>query len=304
MDELTDLKGFPMVIAVSEEAINRQMLKVHNENANKPDKFPNVPWKLEPREGDDMWSVNVDSFEAPEVDFNTDLKQSCRLKMTVIKGNFSISSVKRVNGKPTIVNIDTPLDGLVINVITPMKKISHKKFDDNLFSVQSLFIDLSGIHSVELHTNNEMKDVIAGTPKVALEGLLFERFKTIGEKDPKALIFGLVSIPNVQQTTGPLVPSELSYSTNQITNRTGYKSGTLNYLLSTKDLPKPTTGETIGEFNKTLLQPKCDASFVISEATVLDTVARALVESDFSTAKMALDRRVGKNSQVTSYTRI
>ena len=81
---LTDLAGFPMVMAVSQHAINAQMAKVYEQSTKEAERFPKVPWNL--GEEDGSWTLTVDEFKAPEVDFDTDVQQGCRLKMTIKTG--------------------------------------------------------------------------------------------------------------------------------------------------------------------------------------------------------------------------
>jgi len=121
---------------------------------------------------------------------------------------------------------------------------------------------------------------------VALQALIFKRFKKLGDDNPEALMFGLIAIPNLPVTAGRLAPTALHYTVSKHTEKGKYKGGCLNYLLSTEDVPAPADGDAVGVFNTPLLQPNNDATLVISEAMLLDTVARSLITNQFKDMKL------------------
>lgn len=93
---LTDLAGFPMVLALSDKAINQKFAETFGEITNTPDMFPHVPWMLQgAKKG---WTLVVESFTAPTVDFDTDTVNGCRFNMTIVHGHFSTYVVKMPKG--------------------------------------------------------------------------------------------------------------------------------------------------------------------------------------------------------------
>lgn len=279
---INELAGFPMVLAVSQDAINGQLAKVYGLSTNGPTMFPCVPWDLK---GDNnSWTVTVDQFAAPEVDFNTPVTMGCRLKMKIIKGHFSTFSVDASVDPPKVVTIDKPLDGLSMYVTTPMQKLHHDQWSDEEFEVQALFADLEHMSLVELDLSDPtIKIAISGTIKAALETVLADRIKAIGKANPQVLLFGAVKIPKIpkaKQSSGPLAPSASAYSTTVTNTSKGvYETGDLNYLLllgGDKTLP---TGAATGAFTHSLRIEGAAATLVLSEEAVMNTFVIPAIKS-------------------------
>lgn len=287
---LNDLSGFPMVMAVSEDAINAQMAKVFGQSTHETDMFPHVPWKLGPEDG--SWDLTVEQFAAPKVDFNTSNPMECRMLMTVLKGQFSTWVFKgMVGGKPNMEQQDVSLEGITIYVTTPMRQVKHDKWSDEVFEVQSLFADLENMKMIEFDLSAHTKLAVLGSVESELQNVLGDYIRGYGKVHPQALLFGAVRVPTVEQTTGLLTPSAVAFSTTATRSQSNaYESGNLNYLIWTGSPQSIPTSNLAGVFDSSLLRPGASATFVISEATVLDTIARSVIraDQDFANIDLAL----------------
>jgi hypothetical protein len=307
----TDLSGFPMVMAVSKDAINAQLAKVYGqsthenatnekptkvkgESTDKVEMFPHVPWNLGPK--DESWILDVTQFAAPTVDFNTTIKMGCRMLMTIMKGQFTTWVFKGMkNGKPEMEKQNISLDGLTMYLTTPMKQVKHDKWHDVLFEVQALYADLENMHSIEFHLSKDMKLAVLGQVESSLETVFADYIRNYGRTHPHALLFGAVKVPPVADTIGLLKPSAVAYTTTNVKSENDAPlNGYLNYLLWTDVSASIPTGDSAGAFNVPLARSGAPATFVISEATVLETIAGTLVrkDQDFANADLVLTRGV------------
>ena len=286
--QLYDLAGYPMVMAVSQDAINAQMAKVYGQSTRNTDMFPHVPWNLGPEDG--SWSLTVDQFAAPEVDFDTPNEHECRLKMKITSGTFSWFTIKLEGGKPKVDRVNMKLDGLMMYLTTKMNEIKHTEWCDELFEVQTLFANLHHIHRIQLDMPNTQIVNVAGERQASLETILVERITELATTDANSqLLFGDVEVPIVPasvQSSGPLKPSACTYSTVKIKNESGgYKSGGLNYLLllDGKDFP---TEKEAGVFQSSPAFSAGMTMLVVSDATVLDKIVKPLLEKRWPGIKL------------------
>jgi hypothetical protein len=290
----TDLSGFPMVMAVSKDAINAQLAKVYGQSTHEAEMFPHVPWDLGP--DDESWKLTVKQFAAPTVDFNTPVKMGCRMLMTIITGQFTTWVFKGMkNGKPEMEEQNISLDGLTMYLTTPMKQVKHDSWQDELFEVQALYADLENMHSIEFDLSKDMKLAVLGQVESSLQTVFADYIRNYGNIHPHTLLFGAVKIPSVEETTGLLKPSALAYSTTTVTSDYDTPLNSyLNYLIWTGDSVSIPTGDSAGAFNAPLARSGAPATFVISEATVLETIAGTLVraDQDFANADLGVIRGV------------
>jgi hypothetical protein len=300
---LTDLAGYPMVMSVSQNAINKKMAMEY-QSGDDSRRFPSVPWNLGPDDG--SWKLEVDQFAAPEVDFNTPLEMGCRLKMTIMNGHFTTWVFKgMVGGKPNMEEQNVSLNGLTMYVTTPMRQLKHDTWSDELFECQALFADLENMREIVFDLNSAMRLAILGSVESYLKTVIADYITEYGNAHPQALVFGAVKIPKIataDQTTGLLKPSALAFSVFKITNPGGYVSGNLNYLMWKEDPKAIPTGAAAGVFNASLVRPGEQATFIISEATVLETIANSLIKTQFgANIDLGLTRGVYGQATAKSY---
>lgn len=293
-----DIAAFPMVMAVSQDAINAQMALVYGRSTHEKDMFPHVPWNFGAEDG--SWGVSVEQFAAPEVDFDTQLDNGCRLKMTIMRGQYNSFQLKKENGHlvmkdgvPVTERVAVTLSGETMYVTTPMKQVRHDAWTDEYFEVQGLFADLENCHRVELELSEKLRVAIGGGPTAALETLLADRIKEIGGKDPQGLLFGAVKIPAIkedEQSKGPLKPSASTYSTVKIMKSGAYTGGDLNYLLLTNDVHEIPAGGAVGVLDHSLRRDGDKATLVLSDALVLEQCMKPVLEAAKPGIKLKLDR--------------
>ena len=125
---LTDLAGFPMVLAVSEDEINRKFAEIYGNASNGPETFPHMPWKALKGKG---WELDVDAVSAPHIDFKTNTKNGCVLRMTIQSGQFT--TFKMV--MPDTDGMPDPADIKVVPTTIPLDGSAHAdgsphKWDD------------------------------------------------------------------------------------------------------------------------------------------------------------------------------
>jgi len=266
-----DLAGYPMVLAMSQDMINARLKDVSQKTHDLPS-----GWDL--KGSNHQWSLKV-TFENPQIDFNTNLKNGCRLILKIKSGGVITHTVDfdhpDKDGHYSAKKVLTDLTGNYFYVTTPMSHIHHDKFDDADFLVQSIFADLTNTHSVEFKIAHNTKINLAGVPPASLETLISDQIKAYGKEHPDALIFGKVTIPKVaadQQTTGKLKPQKSSYSTTHVGEiGDNYLTGALNFLLwiDASDAP---TGGAIGEFNDLLLTKDSHGNYSPATLVISDTV--------------------------------
>ncbi|UTV26669.1 hypothetical protein [Photobacterium atrarenae] len=274
------LSGFPMVLAVSEHAINQDMARVFGQQRTNQSTFPKVPWVLKESKG--KWTVNIDEFYAPEVDFNTPVKNGCRLKMQVKHGNLTYYSLVEKDGEMTAEKRSQNLDELTFYVVTPMRSIEHEQWSDEDFQVQAIFMDLSRISKIDLINTSEKIEVDIGAFEVGLANIIKKQLEQLAEDDPEAVMFGAVKIPRIQQkfkTKGPLKPTAFTYSTYKHIENKVYRSGDLNFLLMLDDDELPTGN--VGNFSQSFVLPGNGISLAVSGGTMLEKFVLPTLKLNF-----------------------
>ncbi|MEM7215686.1 MAG: hypothetical protein AAF423_09090 [Pseudomonadota bacterium] len=295
-----NIAGFPMVMSVSDKAINAQLNRVYGQSTHEKEMFPHVPWNFGP---DDLsWGVSVEEFEAPQVDFDTDIKGGCRLLMTIKRGQYTSDTIKRYKDKDgkihkKIESVSLELGNMTIAVTTPMRQIKHPTWSDENFEVQALFADLENVHRVDVDLSKNPKVAHSGSIKADLETLFKDQIEALGEKYPAgsegALLFGAVKkplIPKAAQSSGPLKPSASTYSTFRSPQAPApYKEGELEYMLLIDDDTTFPTGGTVGVMDKSLLLTDKKATLVVSDTILLEKVMKPLLEKAYPKIKLKVE---------------
>jgi hypothetical protein len=290
---LTDLAGFPMVLALSDDAINEKFAELYGKSTNETEKFPHVPWVLE---GDKKgWSLSVERFTAPSIDFDTDTVNGCRLKMKIVSGGFKTYSVKMPEGggMPTVEEIKISLDGVTLYIVSTVSTIEHEEWSDDYFKAQSLFMDLERVKNVTLDLSLYQDVAIMGSTKAALETVLQKQIEEIGKKNPQALLFGAVKLPRIpdaEKSSGPLKPTQSTYSVSVNRDGGAYQGGALNYLLLDKALNEFKRGNAAGVFDHALVRDGAKGTLVISDASILESFVKPALLAQWGDANLVLER--------------
>ncbi len=269
-----DLAGYPMVLAMSQEMVNKRLADVSQKTHDLPD-----GWTLTPDDG--SFTLDI-KFEAPQVDFDTTTTNGCRLVMKVKEGNFSTETIVKVDDpvhpghkKSDIQELAIDMTGNTFYITVPVSQIKHDSVDDTIFEVQSIFADLTSVHNVDLQLAKNQEAAIAGATKAALETVIHDATIQWGKDHPDALLFGKVNIPAIDpasQTQGKLKPKKSSYSaTKSVDASNQYVTGALNFLLWLEDKALP-TGDAIGVFNDLLLTKDSSGKYVPATLVLSDTV--------------------------------
>lgn len=279
--KIKELSGFPLVLSISEDEINEQLAKVYGEARDKNDMFPYVPWQLTDEETDD-WQLNIDEFYAPNIDFNTMTENGCRLKMKVKKGNFTYYSMVKKNGKRMIEEKELNLAKCSFYITTPMHKIKHEEWSDEVFQVQSVFMDLTRVKKVEIVDLNNSIKVKIGSVLVGLAEIIKNKIEDIGRLNTKTFLFGSVKIPQIKEefrTKGSLTPTSFTYSTHKQEENGHYQTGDLNFLLmlDNKDIPEG----AVGKFSQSFILDDCGITLVIAGGTILEKFIVPSLVSNF-----------------------
>jgi hypothetical protein len=292
---LTDLAGFPMVLAVSEDEINRKFAEIYGNASNGPETFPHMPWKALKGKG---WELDVDAVSAPHIDFKTNTKNGCVLRMTIQSGQFTTFKMVMpdTDGMPDpadikVVPTTIPLDGLELTVTATISKIENKEWSDKDFSAQALFMDMTTIKAVEVTVGNNLQFDISGTTKASLETLLHDKIKALAVEHPNQLLFGAARLPrNVKETTGPLAATASGFSTTVNSDEDGNQKGAVNFLLCNKSMPDIRHSNGAGVFDHCLLHGDDKATLVISDATILEHFVKPALMSNWVGVDLSLER--------------
>ncbi len=146
MANLNDLAGFPIVLAMSEQIINYGLKKSY---ATGTGSTP-LPVPAAFQDPDGAWQVSA-SFGVPQIDFNTDVQNGCRLKIVIVSGSFSALAIAQ--GEQVTETVD--LTGVVFYFTTPVGQVRHTKLSDNIFDVHAIFADLTQVAYVEVSMSTD-----------------------------------------------------------------------------------------------------------------------------------------------------
>ncbi|MDZ8082384.1 MAG: hypothetical protein RMX35_25390 [Nostoc sp. DcaGUA01] len=291
---MQDLAGFPVVLAISEDSINNQLACVSVRTHDLPEQ-----WHL--GSDSDDWRLDITDFEAPQIDFNTVIKNGCRLKMRVNKGSFSIDTIKKdlQTGKKEVVTESFPLDGISFYITTPVDCIKKKgesqdgRLGEEIFLVQTLFADITQVKDITLEgMSQEIKVKITSSVEASLKELIKIQIQAIAVKNPQALLFGSVLVPTIpdkKEAHGVLAPKGMNYSVSKIINDGQYRTGVLNYLLWVDDPTAMPIGDAVGAFDQPLLLNDGDidapATLVISDYILWEKFIKPQMELFYTSDK-------------------
>jgi len=296
MAKLKDLAGFPAVLAMGEGIINHGLKRIYGAPQSPP--LP-VPAAMESK-GEERWKVEAD-FGSPTIDFDTDLKNGCRLKIPVVSGDFATYTYDGEEFVPDKIDIS----GYVFYFTTPITHIKHKKLSNDIFDVRAIFADLSQVSKVEFGSSKDMKVSIGSSLKSSFIIAVRDQVKAYGKANPDAFLFGLVNTAASTQSLnnyGVLTPKQCAYSvTKKLDANNKYLTGALNILLWLDSDAMP-TGDAVGEFNDLLLQKKdadkyAPATLVLSDTLLLNKFVKPALVSKYAhdgrQPNLSVDSRMG-----------
>jgi hypothetical protein len=292
---LPDLQGFPMLMSVSQDAINRRL----SEMSLASHQFPST-WELPEPPTDvgahdyqeeleayrnSVWHLKVFEFYPAQIDFNSPDVQGCRLLLKIKRGEFTSWSPILTEHGPTIQPVEVDLANLSLYISTPMKQVAHPHPDPNYFSVNRLFVDLENVSMVDLDTASLSRDMqlkVGSSLESGLKNIIFNKLRRIGKNKPDTLLFGEVKIPDrsIPANQREIYPTSLHFSTYKISDSTGdYVTGNLNYLLWFSNPANMPSGDAVGLFNHSWVLPDHDATLVMSDGFYLHNfIIPALLE--------------------------
>lgn len=301
---LTDFSCYPLVMGISEAALNTQLQRAFGSVGA----MEFLPWNLKDRK--DLWHLTVDRFAAPQVDFNTDVIDGCRLKMKVLQGSFKTWSVDMSSGAPKMVETPISFDDITIIVTTQVSAIRHQHWNPRDVQVQATFMDLEKVHGVHIDLSRNL-EVAIGTPvKTGIAKVLAEQLQVNGKGHPLQNVFGSVDIPHIPgagEWYEEFKPSAFTYSTTRVLGHgSRYQYGVLNVLLLIDGNKSFPSGGKAGLIPQALVQ-NGSSKLVISSGTILERYARPALERKWPGIQLKFDRgregeRPAKLSLVSTFT--
>jgi hypothetical protein len=287
MSELTDFSGYPMVVAISEQMLNRQFSRIFGTVGS----FDFLPWEIKDEKG--LWHLTVTRFAAPEVDFDTQVIDGCRLKMKVIDGSFRTWSVDTRGAIPKVKETPLSLDDVTIIITTQVSAVKHNHWDQRYAEVQATFTDLETTRNVELSLSRQLETSIGTPVKTSVARVLAEQLDSRAGEHPLQAVFGKVRLPDVPSADHwyeEMKPSAFTYSTTVVRDsHLRYQYGLLNVLILVDGNQKFPSGGTAGQVATPLAGPG-GARLVVSDGTLLDRYAKQVVERKWPGIELNLDR--------------
>jgi len=264
-----DIAGYKLVLALHEAEINKALASTGVQTHDLP-----THWTLQGDKG--AWRFDVE-FKPPQIDFNTNILNGCRLKLEVTSGAYSSFAFEGLdeNSAPIMKKTKLDLKGMVFFITTPMNK-RQQDGGDELFTPQAIYAELTQVKDVTFSDEHAQKVDMAGSQQVELQTLIKQKLAEIGEEKPDALLFGKVNVPKTESSGQAFKVIGTDFSVTRIMDGSTYSGGVLNFLLLT-DGDEHQTAVAAGVLPTTLLQQDSKHEYwpgalVISDYLLLEKV--------------------------------
>ncbi|EDZ43615.1 MAG TPA: hypothetical protein DHC76_20370 [Rhodobacteraceae bacterium] len=261
---LTDFSGYRLVLALSDGLLNRQLRTLHNRRRKDLDK----PWKLTAK--DHYWEVQIEELGVPQVDFDTDVINGCRLIIPIIGGTIRYFEISYGDEEtPKLAKLK--VDDLTITATVDVSKIRHKGWNPNDLNAAAIFADFSAIVATEVTLSRDVELTVGDSIAKDLALLIGDELKLQGNSHPLQSLFdGLLLHPKPGHVMGDSTyrPTGYTYSTTVARSRGTYQFGVLNVLFLTEGITNFPDGATAGEIDAPLTSAG-DGHLVLSGATLL-----------------------------------